>query len=180
MSSDDAGGLLRQVLRSPSPASIARFPGTFIRERKIQHLRRIVLPDNALHQIIAAMLSLAPCRSYYAVSLVCKRWRKALCGGISSYELLRFMIACMLCCDERHLANVVKDGKMLFKEYSADNVFTQLRKNPRAVGPWLELLGLVQRSCRVTGRFVVNGNCESQHPVSAHVCIDGCVCGWLM
>ena len=146
---------------------------TFIEERKFQHIRRKVLPENALHQIIAGMLSLAPCESYHSVSLVCKRWRKALCGGINSYELLRFMIACLLACHERQVT-------IKFKKYGADNVFTQLRKNPRAVGPWLELLGLVQRSCRVTGRFVVNGNCESQHPVSAHVCIDGCVCGWLM
>ena len=129
--------------------------------------RRWVLSSNALHQVMAGMLSLAPCASYHSIALVCKHWREELCDSIRSHELLRLMAACLLYCNERLVSDLRNHVVLRFA--SEGSVTPQLQ----AVSPWAKILDIVQRACRVTGRFVARGHyCGSFsrfHPV--HACI---------
>ena len=153
--------------------SVAAFSRSHTSYRKSHTLRRkLVLPSHALHQVITGMLSLAPCASYHAIALVCKRWRNALCSDIRSWELLRLMVSCLLYCDESQLLALVAGKLTRFEEGRADNTFARLRAQPHAAAAWLELLGEVQRACRVVGRLVLHGRFELEHPVGE------CIGGW--
>ena len=158
------------------PDSHTVFVAAFSRSHSPSLRRKLMLPSHALHQVIAGMLSLAPCASYHAIALVCKRWRNALCSDIRSWELLRLMVSCLLYCDESQLLALVAGKLTRFEGGGADTAFTRLRAQPHAAPAWLELLNVVQRACRVVGRLVAHGRCDLEHPVGE--CIGGLGLGW--